>query len=196
MCSTKSLLLLAVIFVSTSFAACTTSESVSTFHDARVERVNSIGDIVTILKRGQPNIPKGYGVAAGDPQDGGELIKGFLEALELIRLATKELSSSKNDAIFKKYFNLGDKQVVKGVFEKLLGHDGAGAPELANIRVKRFTSVLDKKLTAKLANVKDSEDLNTASLEKCDKEHPELLLRNDAWYTPLLSVRLFVMKEY
>lgn len=72
-----------------------------------------------------------------------------------------------NDAVFAKYFNLGDRQNVTDIFNRLLGPDGvSGAAELANIQVT--------------AGEDDDSDPVPAALEGFDDPDPTLELTDDA----------------
>jgi hypothetical protein len=109
-----------------------------------------------------------------DPHRGGKLTPraGFPEsgalnnALELMSYATT-LPGSKNDNVFKKYFNTEDKTIVQNVFKRLLGDDQKGASALANILIK--------------AGNKDEKDPAPAHMEKFDDPEPEITISEDGW---------------
>ena len=127
----------------------------------------------TIVKRANPTI--GEGINVNDPHRGGRLVPrpnfptsgAFSNALELMSYATT-LPGATNDAVFRKYFNMGDRQVVMDVFNRLLGNDHAsGANDLANIKV--------------LEGVTDPLESSPAELENCNDPNPKLVLDEDVW---------------
>ncbi|KAL8736942.1 MAG: hypothetical protein Q9181_002168 [Wetmoreana brouardii] len=103
------------------------------------ERANPSISNDALVKRAEPTI--GDGIDVNDPLRGGKLVPrpdtptsgAFSNALELMSYATTT-PGDKNDAVFRKYFNVGDRQIVMDVFNRLRG-DAMGAAELANIRV-------------------------------------------------------------
>lgn len=127
----------------------------------------------TIVKRANPTI--GRGIDVNDPHRGGKLVPrphsptsgAFSNALELMSYATT-LTGAKNDAVFRKYFNMGDRQLVMDVFNRLLGdHHTSGAAALANIKV--------------IAGDNDVHNPAPALLEGYHDPDPKLILREDAW---------------
>lgn len=149
-----------VIFVRTLSVAVSTRERRSTSHDA-------------ILKRGNPTI--GHGIDVNDPQRGGKLVPrpgfpvsgAFSNTLQLANYVTTTPGAT-NDAVFKKYFNPEDKQIVKAVFNRLLGDDGvSGVAALAKIKV--------------VARAHEPGDTAPAFLEGFDDPEPNLVLRENAW---------------
>ena len=141
-------------------------------HRALVERSNPHVGKNIIAKRANPTI--GDGIDINDPQTGGKLVPrenfpdsgAFANALELLSYANTTLSSE-NDVVFAKYFDLKDKQCVKDIFLRLLGEDGKGATDLANITV--------------VAVDYDPDDPAPAALEGYDDPHPTLVLSEDIW---------------
>ena len=77
-------------------------------------------------------------------------------------------TTSSDDAVFRKYFNPGDKATVTAIFDRLLGGDGAtdGAAALANIQV--------------IAGEDDPDDPAPAELKKFDEGEPNLVMTDDA----------------
>ena len=126
----------------------------------------------TLFKRADPSI--GDGIDTNDPQRGGKLVPrpgepttgAFRKALQLMSYAVT-LSGDKNDAIFRKYFNPDDQQVVHNVFTRLLGDGSNGAAALAYIKV--------------IAGDNDPNDPAPAALEGFDDPDPNLVLSEDAW---------------
>lgn len=154
-------------------AAVSVSERQYDPHRALVERSNPHVGEKFIAKRANPTI--GDGVDISDPQRGGKLIPradfpisgAFSNALQLLNYATF-FDGAKNDAVFAKYFNVEDKQLVLDIFNRLLGEDGLGAADLANIKV--------------VAGDNDNDpDDPPAALEGFDDPDPNLVLSEDAW---------------
>ncbi|MCJ1277988.1 hypothetical protein MMC21_005802 [Puttea exsequens] len=142
---------------------------------AIAERANPSINNKALLKRAAPTI--GAGIDPNDPHRGGRLLPkspdqpttgGFSNALELMSYAT----TSSDDAVFRKYFNPGDKATVTAIFDRLLGGDGAtdGAAALANIQV--------------IAGEDDPDDPAPAELKKFDEGEPNLVMTDDAFVYP------------
>lgn len=144
-----------------------------TSNKAILKRVNPTLGGKAILKRANPTI--GEGIDVNDPNRGGKLVprpglpqSGAIDnALQLMYYATTTSDNPNNDAVFRKYFNEGDKQVVMDVFNRLLGDDDRGAAALANIRI--------------IAGDDDPNDPAPASLAGYADPDPELILSEDAW---------------
>lgn len=148
---------------------------------AIVERANPHIGNKAIVKRANPTI--GDGIDVNDPQRGGKLIPrenlptsgAFSNAFQLMNYVITSTGSA-NDAIFAKYFNDEDKEVVLNVFRRLYGfeddddtgdEDNEGAAALANIKI--------------IAGEDDPDDPAPAFLEDFADEFPNLILRDDAW---------------
>ncbi|KAL8791164.1 MAG: hypothetical protein Q9195_006003 [Heterodermia aff. obscurata] len=115
-----------------------------------------------LAKRDVPFI--GEGIHTDNSDKGGKLLdsdsstSGALhEAFELLDYAI----SASDDAVFAKYFNPEDKQVVMDVFSKLLGEHKTGAAELAQITVDAIEG--------------------PAASECFAYPDPDLILTQDAW---------------
>lgn len=148
---------------------------------AIVERANPHVGNKAIVKRANPTI--GNGIDVNDPQRGGKLVPrdgfptsgAFSNAFQMMNYAVTS-PGPKNDAIFAKYFDNGDKEVVLNVFKRLLGYDddddtgdgdNEGAAALANINV--------------IAGSTEEDDDAPAALEGFTNEYPDLILSEDAW---------------
>ncbi|KAG8528663.1 uncharacterized protein KY384_006350 [Bacidia gigantensis] len=136
----------------------------------------TISSPTTLSKRADPQI--GVGIDPKDPHRGGKLTSpsgqstgAFQNALELMSYAVSE-PGDKNDAVFHKYFNPGDKDKVQRIFKRLLGDGTDGAPALGNIKVK--------------AGDEHPADGNPAPGELVDFDNPDpsLLLTDDAFVYP------------
>lgn len=128
-----------------------------------------------IQKRDDWNYPRiGQGIDVNDPNRGGKLVPrpdletsgAFNNAYQLLNYAT----TSANDAIFRKYFNEGDKQLVMDLFNRILGDGGHGAPAMTNIIVE--------------AGDDDEENPAPAELINYDDPEPTIVLTEDAWVYP------------
>lgn len=157
---TKSAVSSSILFVGALSAAVPVPDRPSTSHR-------------TIAKRANPSI--GEGIDVNDPHRGGRLVPrpneptsgAFSNALELMSYAIS-LPGATNDAVFRKYFDMGDRQVVMDVFDRLLGDDHtSGAAALANIKVT--------------AGDNDPDDPAPAALEGFDDVEPNLILSEDVW---------------
>lgn len=170
---TKPAVFLSLLSISTLSVAVPAPERRSTSHEAVAKRANPTINKNFIVKRAEPTI--GDGINVNDPQRGRKLVPrpglptsgGFSNALQLMSYATTT-SGDTNDAVFRKYFNLEDKQTVHDVFNRLLGDDGtSGAAALANIKV--------------IAGDDNPDDPAPAALEGFDDPDPNLVLSEDAW---------------
>lgn len=170
---TKSGVFLGVLFASALSVAVPAPERRHRSLEAIAKRANPTISNKPIVKRANPTI--GDGIDVNDPQRGGKLVPrpdlptsgAFSNALELMSYATTTPGAT-NDAVFGKYFNPGDKQIVTDVFNRLLGDDGtSGAAALANIKV--------------IAGDNDPNDPAPAALEGFDDPDPNLVLSEDAW---------------
>ena len=169
---TKSTLFHGVLFVGAFAAAVPAPEGLSTSYKAIARRANpTIGKDV-IRKRADPTI--GNGIDTTDPQRGGKLISppgttsgAFSNALELMSYVMTLAGDSTNDAVFAKYFNPEDKQIVMNVFRKLLRPDSiSSTAELANINV--------------ISGEDGSDDPAPAALLYYADPNPDLKLSDDA----------------
>lgn len=149
-----------VALSSTLFSASVLSAAVPP-HDSKITTVHRLA------KRANPTI--GDGINKDDPNRGGKLFSptgtsgALYEAFELIDYATK----SRDNVVFAKYFNTGDKDVVMGVLDGLLGGAITGAPELSQITV--------------IAGEDKSENPAPAALEGFADPDPNLILTEGAW---------------
>ncbi|MCJ1425510.1 hypothetical protein MMC29_003410 [Sticta canariensis] len=104
------------------------------------------------------------------PHPGFPVSAAFSNALQLVNYLTTT-SGATNDAVFKKYFNPEPKQIVKDVFNCLLGDDCvSGAAAFAKIKV--------------VAGADEPGDSYPAVLEGFDNPKPILVLRQNAWVYP------------
>ena len=131
------------------------------------------------LKRDEWNYPRiGEGIDVNDPDRGGKLpprpeseTSGALNnAYELLAYATSTSDTPKNNAIFAKYFDSGDKQLVMSLFNRLLGDGAHGAPAMTNMVIVRGDT--------------DPNDPAPAELQDFDDPEPQLILTEDAWVYP------------
>ena len=131
------------------------------------------------LKRDNCNYPRlGDGIDVNDPDRGGKLTprpeletSGALnEAYELLNYATTTSDSPRNNAIFAKYFNSGDKQLVMDLFNRILGDGTHGAPAMTNMVIRAGDVRPGDPASAELVNVDDPE--------------PQLILTDDALVYP------------
>ena len=164
---------LIVIFVSTLSVAVPSRERRPSSHDAFARRADSTVGNNAIRKRA--NLAIGHNIDVNDPHRGGKLIPrpgfpvsgAFSNALQLANYVTTTPGAT-NDAVFKKYFNPEHKQIVKDVFNRLLGDDGvSGAAAFAKIKV--------------VAGADEPGDSTPAVLEGFDDPEPILVLRENAW---------------
>ena len=124
----------------------------------------------TLAKRANPTL--GNGIDTNDPHRGGRLVprddtnSAFQNALQMMSYVVR-LPGDKRDAIFRKYFNPEDEDIVHRVFERLLGDDEEGAAALQNIIVEGGPNV--------------PENVAPAEMEKFDEPQPTLTLSDDAW---------------
>ena len=141
-------------------------------HEATAKRTDPTVSEKALTKREDPTI--GSGIDTSDPQKGGKLISSadtttgaFANAYELMAYAIMDDPTC--DAVFAKYFNPGDRQIVTAVFNRLLGPDGAtGAAAMANIKV----------ISGDTSS--DPDDPAPAALEDFDDPEPNLVLTDDA----------------
>ncbi|KAI9667809.1 MAG: hypothetical protein M1821_000628 [Bathelium mastoideum] len=82
----------------------------------------------TIQKRAAPSIASGF-----TAQQTTQLTDAFTDALEL----ASYVATASQDAVFAKYFNIGDKDTVNNVFNNILGGDpnGQGSDLLSSITI-------------------------------------------------------------
>lgn len=155
-------------------------------HEAVAKRNDPTISKNTLGKRANPTI--GSGIDTSDPHRGGKLISpdgtttgAFANAYELMAYAN--MGGPTCDAVFAKYFNPGDRQIVTDVFNRLLGPDGAtGAPAMANINV----------ISGDTSS--DPNDPAPAALEDYDNPDPSLVLTDDALYVPF-TIGIFSQSE-
>ena len=141
-------------------------------HEAIAKRTDPTVSKNALGKRADPTI--GSGIDTSDPHKGGKLISpagtttgAFSNAYELMAYANSGGPTS--DAVFAKYFNPGDRQIVTNVFDRLLGPDGTtGAAAMANIQV----------ISGDTSS--DPNDPAPAALEDFDNPNPNLVLTDDA----------------
>lgn len=131
------------------------------------------------LKRDEWNYPRiGEGIDVNDPARGGKLpprpeleTSGALNnAYQLLAYATSTSDTAKNNAIFAKYFNSEDKQLVMNLFDQLLGDGVHGAPAMTNMVI--------------VGGETDPDDPAPAELVQYDDPEPQLILTEDAWVYP------------
>ena len=141
-------------------------------HEAIAKRADPTISKNALEKRANPTI--GSGIDTSDPHKGGKLISpagtstgAFANAYELMAYANMDDATC--TAVFAKYFNPGDRQVVTDVFNRLLGPDGvSGATAMANIKV----------ISGDTSS--DPNDPAPAALEGFDDPDPNLVLTDDA----------------
>ena len=141
-------------------------------HDAISKREDPTISKILLTKRADPTI--GSGIDTTDPQKGGRLSSppgstsgAFSQAYELMAYAN--MGTPTCDAVFAKYFNQEDRQLVTDVFNQLLGSSGvSGADAMANIQV----------ISGDTSS--DPDDPAPAALENFDDPDPNLVLTDDA----------------
>lgn len=168
---TKSTILHTALFAGTLSVAIPAPERPVTSHNAIAKRANPTIGKSAIAKRETPRI--GDGIDTSNPFQGGKLVSpsgtssgAFATAMELIYYANTA-TGARNDAVFAKYFNPGDRQNVTLIFDRLLGPDGvSGAEALVNIQV--------------ISGEEEPGDPAPAALEGYEYEDPNLVLTDDA----------------
>lgn len=139
--TTSAILFSSIIFNGALSAPLSVSDKLSATNSTVFECAYPHRGDQALVKRAKPTI--GEGIDVNDPWGGAALLPskgwptsgGFADALHIMDLAIN-VPRAKPDAIFEKYFNKDDKEVVTNVFRRLLGENVTeGAAALANIKI-------------------------------------------------------------